>query len=232
MADYITTLSSKVDIDLASGILDIPVVQPAASGDWILQAQHYIDDSSQFSWSWKKAESAIPVQINNINPVTVVENNVSSAYTTLSIDLNGVKEVRGDDDDDDNNEESNTADDEEPIIAIRPRAGGAIVPVSFGLMAVGNEYVCARLYYGDSPGGAWFDYGNHSEANRNTSEAVPTNKTQIGTLYVDQQKRSDKCEIDTTLELTGNSQSIFVTAKSFSGKAKVVAFITWRERSV
>ena len=56
MSEYRTTFSHKINPHPGSGIVDVIAPIPPDGNDWILQSQNYIEETSQMSWIWKKAE--------------------------------------------------------------------------------------------------------------------------------------------------------------------------------
>lgn len=53
MSEYISTFSKKLKPTVSSGIVEQSVVVPDGNG-WVLQGQHFIEETSQISWTWKK----------------------------------------------------------------------------------------------------------------------------------------------------------------------------------
>jgi len=206
MPEYISTFSEKLRPDVITGIVSLPVVIPTGDG-WTLQSQGFVEETNQFSWIWKRDESAGAIYIDQLQ----------ADYETLSVDRPNEVEVD---------------DDEETILAVRPKAGGLIFPIAFAAMQTDSKYVKIRFYIGDAPsGGTWTSRGNYSQINISPNATPPATKTHIGTIYIDTSKRSDYRKIDSSMFLTSTSQAIFVTAETVSSKADVLASITWGEKS-
>ena len=121
---------------------------------------------------------------------------------------------------------------EKTVMAVRPRAGGLVFPISFAAMQTDTKYITFRLYIAETPtGGAWTDRGSYSQVNISPDATVPSTRNQIGTIYVDTSKRSDHIEIDSPMFLTSTSESIIITVETVAQAAEVFASITWGEKS-
>lgn len=55
MSQYEVTFSNRINVDSLVGISGASVVKPDGDG-WILQAQNFIPETSQISWTWKRDE--------------------------------------------------------------------------------------------------------------------------------------------------------------------------------
>jgi len=209
MTEYTTTFSSVLSIPLTQGVSgeQSPVV-PSGTG-WSISDSFFIKDTSQIAWVWKKDEAAPAIYIDQLQ----------ADYETLSVD--------------DGNGGFSANATEQVVLAVRPKAGGLIFPVSFASMQTDTKYITIRLYIGDAPsGGSWVDKGNYSQVNMSPDTTPPATKTQIGTVYIDISKRSDHIELDSPMFVTSTSRAIFITAQTVAQSATVLTSITWGEKSV